>query len=304
MEKFDIHILGCGSATPSVRHFPSAQVVNIREKLFMIDCGEGAQMQMRRNRLNFSRVGHIFISHLHGDHCFGLIGLISTMSLLGRTSDLHIHAPKELFPALDVQLRTFCTGLEYKIEYHPVDTGVYARIYEDRSVAVYTIPLRHRIPCCGYLFREAPPLPHIRRDMIDYLKIPHYAIQSIKEGADWVTADGEVVPNERLTFPSYEPRSYAYCSDTRYSPSIVPYLKDVTLLFHEATFESGQIKRAEETHHSTAAQAATIARECGAGRLLIGHYSARYNSEDELLREARAVFPNTILSYENQVISL
>jgi ribonuclease Z len=270
----------------------------------MVDCGEGTQIQMRRSRLKFSRLGHIFISHLHGDHCFGLIGLISTLGLLGRTADLHIHAPKELKPLLDMQLQTFCTGIDYKVIFHVVDTTFHGIVYEDRSVTIYSIPLQHRIPCCGYLFREKAPLPHIRKDMIDYLHIPLYAIQDIKEGADWITPEGDVISNDRLVYPGEAARSYAYCSDTRYVPQLVSLLQNVDLLFHEATFGNDMQARAVETWHSTAQQAAMIARDCQAKQLLIGHFSARYDNESILLEEAKEVFPNTLLAHENLHLKL
>lgn len=296
--------MGCGSATPSVRHYPSAQVVNLREKLYMIDCGEGAQIQMRRSKLKFSRLGHIFISHIHGDHCFGLIGLISTLNLLGRTADLHIHAPKELEEVLNLQLSVFCHDMTYKVIFHPVNTLQHAVIFEDRSVTVHSIPLRHRIACCGYLFAEKPPLPHIRRDMIDFYNIPLYAINDIKNGADWVTPEGNVIPCRRLTEPAEPARSYAYCSDTVYQPQLAGLLKNVNLLYHEATFGEELLARANETFHTTARQAATLALNSGAHRLLIGHFSSRYEDETCLLNEAREVFPNTVLAHENLTVSV
>ena len=188
MEKFELTILGCGSALPTTRHFATSQVLNIREKLYMIDCGEGCQLQLRRAKLKFSRLNHVFISHLHGDHCFGLIGLISTFGLLGRTSTLFVHAPAAFEPVLQSQLDFFCKGLDFRVEFRPVDTTRHALIYEDRSVSVYTLPLRHRIECCGFLFKEKATLPHIRRDMIDFYRIPVCEINNIKNGKDWVFA--------------------------------------------------------------------------------------------------------------------
>lgn len=304
MEKFEVTILGCGSATPSLRHFPSSQVLNIREKLYMIDCGEGTQIQMRRNKLKFSHLGHIFISHIHGDHCFGLIGLISTFNLLGRTSELHIHAPEELKAILDHMLQTFCHEMTYKVVFHPIDTKEYNLIFEDRSVCVYSIPLRHRIACSGFLFKEKPTLPHIRRDMIDFYHIPLYAINDIKQGADWVTADGKIVPNNRLTKPAEKARSYAYCSDTIYIPELSQYLENIDLLYHEATFDKSLHARASETFHTTAEQAATLALNSHARQLVIGHYSSRYTTEEELLHEAKSIFPNSILAQENLKIAI
>lgn len=304
MEKFEVTILGCGSALPTTRHFASAQVVNLREKLFMIDCGEGAQMQLRRSRLKFSRLNHIFISHLHGDHCFGLMGLISTFGLLGRTAKLHIYAPAPLDQLLQPQLDYYCVGMDYQVEVHTIDTTRFAPVYEDRSVTVYTLPLRHRIACCGFLFREKPTLPHIIREKIDFYQVPEYAINQIKNGADWTTPDGEVIPNRYFTRPSEPARSYAYCSDTCYLPELQEHLKNVDLLFHEATFGKDLEKRAQETFHTTAEQAATLARDSQAGRLCIGHFSARYEDETPLLHEAREIFPNTILARENLTLKL
>ena len=304
MEPFRVHILGCGSALPTMRHFASSQVVEIRGKQFMIDCGEGTQIQLRRSRIRFTKIGHVFISHLHGDHCFGLIGMISTFGMLGRTAPLHIFAPAALESMLKAQMDMFCFGLEYRVEFHPVDTTQQAVIYEDRSLTVETIPLEHRVPCCGFLFREKQSLPHIRRDMIDFYQIPVSQINHIKAGADWTDAEGNIVPNHRLVSPADRPRSYAYCSDTRYMPNLHKQLKDVDLLYHEATYSEDSINRAEQYFHSTAAQAAQVARDAHVGRLLIGHYSARYEREEVLLEEARKVFPPTSLTDENQVFDV
>lgn len=270
----------------------------------MIDCGEGAQLQLRRARLRFTRLNHIFISHLHGDHCFGLPGLISTFGLLGRTAPLHLHAPRELKHFLDTVMELFGQNLGYEIELHTFDPTQHALIYEDRSLTVHSLPLRHRVPCCGFLFTEKPALPHILRDMIDFYHIPDFAIRSIKEGADWQMPDGTVVPNSRLTQPAAPARSYAYCSDTLFLPRILPYINKVNLLFHEATFAEEHAARARETFHSTALQAATMARDCQAGRLCIGHFSARYDDENVLLQEAQSLFPNTVLAHEGDVLTL
>lgn len=304
MEKFEVHILGCGSALPTTKHFASSQVVNIREKLFMIDCGEGAQLQLRKSKLKFTRLNHIFISHLHGDHCFGLMGLISTFSMLGRTADLHMHAPKELERLLLPHLQFFCKGIGYKVLFHTIDTQQQACIYEDRSVSVYSIPLQHRIPCCGFLFAEKPTPNHIRRDMIDFYQIPLYELNRIKNGADYQLPDGTCIPNSRLTTPSNLPRRYAYCSDTIYNRKIIEQIKGVDLLFHEATFAESESARAKETFHTTASQAAQIARDAQVKQLLIGHFSARYDEESVLLEEAQAIFPNTVSAKENLCLKL
>lgn len=304
MEKFEVHILGCGSALPTTRHFPTSQVVNIREKLFMIDCGEGAQMQLRRSRLKFSRLSHIFISHLHGDHCFGLIGLISTFALLGRTATLHIYAHPELERLMRPWLDFFCHGIDFDVEFHAIDTQKAEVIYEDRSVTVSTIPLKHRVPCCGFLFAEKRTPDHIIREMVDFYQVPVYELNRIKNGGDYITPEGELIPHNRLTTPSESPCRYAYCSDTTYLPENIPLLQGVDLLFHEATFGNDNEARARETYHTTARQAATLAREAQAKQLLIGHFSARYEDENTLLKEAKEVFPHTLLAKENMCINI
>lgn len=304
MEKFELHILGCGSALPTTRHFATAQVVNLRDKLFMIDCGEGAQMQLRKSRLKFSRLNHIFISHLHGDHCFGLLGLISTFGLLGRTAELHIHSPKGLEALFAPLLSFFCNGLGYKVIFHEFETKSPGVIYEDRSLTVTTIPLKHRIPCCGFLFAEKARPNHIIRDMVDFYRVPVYELNRIKNGEDYVTPEGEVIANARLTRPAEPPRKYAYCSDTIFRPAIAEQIKGVDLLFHEATFAQADQVRAKETYHTTAAQAAQIARDADVKKLVIGHFSARYEDESVLLKEAAEVFPDTILASETLCISL
>ena len=304
MEKFEVNILGCGSALPTTRHFASSQVVNIREKLFMVDCGEGAQLQLRRSKLKFSRLNHIFISHLHGDHCFGLMGLISTFGLLGRTATLHIYAHKELEKLLAPQLEFFCKGMSYSVEFHAIDPTKAAVIYDDRSVTISTIPLKHRIPTCGFLFQEKQTPNHIIRDMVDFYKIPVFELNRIKNGEDYVTPDGTVVPNHRLTTPSDPARSYAYCSDTICLKNIIPLIKGVNLLFHEGTFAQADAARAKETFHTTAMQAAEIARDAEVKQLLIGHFSARYEDESILLKEAQSIYPNTLLAKENLNITI
>ena len=304
MEKFDLHILGCGSALPTSRHFPTSQVLNVRDKLFMIDCGEGTQMQFRKARLKFSRLHHIFISHLHGDHCFGLPGLISTLGLLGRTAELHIHAPQGTEALLAPTLDFFCQTQRSTVCFHEFDDRRPTLIYDDRSLTVTTIPLRHRIPCCGFLFAEKPGLRHIVRDMIDFYSIPLYELNRIKNGADYQTPEGERIPNDRLTLPAAPPRRYAYCSDTLPLHSVANQVEGVDLLFHEATFANPDAPLARHTFHTTAAQAADLARKAHVKQLLIGHYSARYDDETLLLDEARNIFPATRLANELQCIAI
>lgn len=289
---------------PTLKHMPTSQVVELRDKQFMIDCGEGTQIQLRRSHIHFNRLHAVFISHLHGDHCFGLIGMISTFGLLGRTAPLHVYAPQELEVLLQAQMELFCKGLEFEVVFHAVDTTVMQVIYEDRSLTVSSIPLNHRVACCGFLFREKATLPHIRRDMIDYLEIPVSQINNIKNGAGWVKENGDVVPHEELVTPADPARSYAFCSDTKYMPRLAEMVKGVDLLYHESTYCNEQADRAKLYYHSTAEQAAMVAKAAGAGRLLLGHYSARYEDEQVMLNEARAVFPETYLTAENDVFEL
>ena len=302
MAEFNINILGCGSALPTTRHLATSQIVDLRDKLYMIDCGEGTQVQMRRMRVRFGRLAHIFISHLHGDHCFGLPGLISTLGMLGRTGELVVHGPKEVETYLRPVMDLFCWGMEFEVRFNPVDTRSHSLVMEDRSMSVYSIPLKHRIPTCGYLFAEKPKEAHIIREMTDFYQVPVRCMKDIKQGQDYVTPEGEVVPNSRLTRPAAPPKRYAFCSDTAYNRSIIPIIEGADLLYHEATFAECDLARAKETFHSTARQAAEIARDAHVKRLVIGHYSARYEDLSELHREAEAVFPGTILGNEGTVI--
>lgn len=304
MEPFIVHILGCGSALPTLKHNASSQVVEIREKYFMIDCGEGTQVQLRRSRLKFTKISAVFISHLHGDHCFGLIGMISTFGMLGRTAPLHIYAPTGFKHILDIQINFFCTGLEYDVICHEINTEEQTVIYEDRSLTVETIPLVHRVPCCGFLFKEKPQLPHIIRDVVDFYKVPVSQFNNIKNGADWIDNDGNVIPHSKLTKPAGAPRSYVYCSDTRYIPDLYEKVKGVNVMYHESTYLSDDEEMAKRYFHSTAAQAATVASDASVGTLVLGHYSARYDIEAKLLSEAEKIFTNTILSNEGMVINV
>ena len=278
--------------------------MEIRGKLFLVDCGEGTQVQLRRSRLRFTKISAVFITHLHGDHCFGLIGMLSTFGLLGRTARLAIYAPAALEDMLKQQMQLFCHDFDYEVDFHAVDTTRQQTVYEDRSLTVETIPLEHRMPCCGYLFREKPSLPHIRRDMIDFYQIPTSQINNIKAGADWTTPDGDVVKNERLVDAADPVRSYAYCSDTRYIPTLHRRITGVSTLYHESTYGEDNLLMAQKYYHSTARQAALVAREAGVGQLLLGHYSSRYEDEQVLLREAQEVFENTRLTDENAVFDV
>lgn len=304
MSSFDIHILGCGLATPTLNHHPTSQVLNIREKLFMVDCGEGTQLQMRKYKISFSRLSHIFISHLHGDHCFGLIGMISTFDLLGRTADIFIHAEPRLEKILQSQIDFFAPQLSFKVHFEPFNPAENSVIYEDRSLKVSTIPLVHRAPCAGFLFVEKTSSAHILPEMLEFYKVPVKNIAAIKAGEDYVTPTGEIVPNNRLTRPADLPKSYAYCSDTTYTETIIPLVENVDLLFHESTFMEEDAQKAIKRFHSTAKQAATIAKLAHVKELMLGHYSARYNNLEPLLKEASAVFPNVVLANEGLIKKL
>ncbi len=270
----------------------------------MLDCGEGTQIQLRRTKLRFTKIGAVFITHLHGDHCFGLMGILSTFGLLGRTARLSVYAPREMEEVFQVQKACFCQNLGYDVDFHAVDTNTHQVIYEDRSLTVESIPLEHRISCCGYLFREKATQPHIIRDVADFYQIPVSQFPHIKSGADWTTPDGEVVPNHRLTTPADAPRSYAYCSDTRYMPTLHRMIQGVTTLYHESTYADDNLQLAEKYYHSTARQAAMVARDAQVGQLLLGHFSQRYEDEQVLLREAQEVFENSQLCHENAVFDV
>lgn len=304
MADFYVNILGCGSALPTTRHYASSQVINMRDKLYMVDCGEGTQVQMRHLRVKFSRLCHIFISHLHGDHCFGLPGLISTLGMLGRKGDLFLYGPKGLEEYLSPILRQFCKELPFEVKFNTINTNEHALVMEDRSLRVYSIPLNHRIPACGFLFEEKPKEAHLIREMADFYQVPVKWLSRIKQGEDYVTPEGEVIPHSRLTRPADPPKRYAYCSDTAWYPKIIPIIKGVDLLYHEATFLEEDMPRARQTFHSTARQAAETARQAGAKKLVIGHFSARYQDTNLLKEEADKTFPGTILAQEGLVIQV
>ncbi len=298
MESMNVTILGCNSALPVIERFQTAQIVHFREKMFMIDCGEGTQIRMRQFKIKPTRLNHIFISHLHGDHVFGLIGLISSLGMVGRTADLVIHAHPDLEKMLQPQIDYYCAEMSYKVIFESIDPRKHVLIYEDRSLRVFSIPLKHRVPSCGFLFEEKEKPRHIIREMIDFYHIPLKEIPFIQQGADFITEDGTVIPNERLTRPATPPKRYAYCSDTAFSKRIIPWIEGVDLLYHEATFLHTDIVRAKATGHSSAQQAAEIARDAHVKQLIIGHYSARYDHIEDLLAEAQAIFSNTRLAFD------
>jgi ribonuclease Z len=304
MQNFELTILGCSSATPTSTRNPTAQLLNIADRFCLIDCGESTQIQLRKYKIKFQRINQIFISHLHGDHYLGLLGLLSSMHLLGRTSELHLYCPEELKEVIDVQLRVSQTYLKYTIVYHfhkYVDNEL---IFEDDKFTVKTVVLTHRIPCCGFIFTEKPLPSSITKETIEHYKIPLEQIHAIKNGADLVTPSGDIIANSKLVAAQPPVRSYAYCSDTAYDERIIEIIKDVTLLYHEATFMHDMLPRAVDTFHSTALQAATIAKKAQVAQLMIGHYSARYKDLQPLLEEAKTVFVNTVLAKEGETIVL
>lgn len=303
MADFKVNILGCGSATPSLRHMPSCQVVDHRDRLMMVDCGEGAQLAMRRMRLKYSRLNNIFISHLHGDHCLGLPGLLSTMALHDIEGTVTVHTFAEGAELFERIINFFCRERSYDLRFNIIKPER-AVIYEDKSLTVETFPLYHRVPCVGYIFREKPKLRHINREMVDFYKVPVAMMHSIKEGADFVLPDGTVVANERLTTPAEPAYSYAYCSDTVYNPLVAEAVKGVDVVYHEATYTDDDAEKARQRGHSTAGEAAKIALEAGAKKLIIGHYSKSYADESGHIADACRIFPATIAANEGLTIDI
>lgn len=297
-----LFILGSGSALPTKSNFPTSQIFELRDKQYMIDCGEGTQIRMRQMGLKINRLGHIFISHLHGDHCFGLIGLISSFGMLNRTAELYVHGPIGITKLFESHLAFFCENLPFQVIFEEFDTRKHDLIFEDRSVSVYSIPLKHRVPCSGFLFNEKALDRHINRAMIDFYQVPVAQLNLIKRGADYVTPDGDIILNERLTTAPDKTVSYAYCSDTAYHEKIIPLIQGVDLLYHEATFAESEKKRAKSTMHSTAIQAAIIAQKAQVAKLMIGHFSARYTNQNVLLEEAQSIFQPVILAEDMLVL--
>lgn len=298
MTNLTLNILGCGSATPSKRHLPACQVIEHNRELLMIDCGEGAQRSIMLQGLPFTRLRHIFISHLHGDHCLGLPGLLSTLSLhqMGGTLTVHTFAEgAEIFQKI---LDFFCRERSFNLEFNILDPTKRQVALDTKSLTVEAFPLRHRVPTVGFLLREKPKPRHIIADAVKFFNVPISQMKAIKDGADFITPDGQVIANNRLTRDADHSSSYAYCSDTMYYPELAETVRGVDLLYHEATYADDSLQKAAERFHSTASQAARIAQAAGAGQLLLGHYSKAYRDESQHLVEARAIFPNTLLAQE------
>ena len=302
---FTLNILGTASALPVLNRFPSAQVLDVRGRLFLIDCGEGAQMQIRKMRLSYLRIDNICLSHLHGDHIFGLFGLLSTMAMLGRTSHLNIFAPKGFAPILKFYLSNFADGLRFSIEHHPLSMREPETVWSSRSLEMLAFPLNHRIDSYGFLIREKVPMLNVDKAAIARYDLTVAEIAALKRGEDVVRQAGdEVIPNAEVVYRPYVPRSYAYCSDTAPFPELPEWVKGVSLLYHEATFPEELASMAEKTFHSTARQAAECAAAAGVGRLVIGHYSSRYADTAIFLQEASEVFPKTELARECMTVEV
>jgi len=301
---FDVTILGCGSASPTSYRNPSAQVVEVQDRTILIDCGEGTQVQIRKRKIRMQKINRILISHLHGDHYFGLIGLLSTFHLLGRENELHVYGPKDLENVIYTQLKASNTYLKYNLHFHYLNFKTKELLFEDARIQVHSFPMKHSIEVCGFLISEKAKPRKINRSAIDAFEVPVYQINAIKNGADYTMETGALVSNSKLTFNPTTSYSYAYCSDTAYFPEIVLSIKNVDLLYHEATFTKDLEKLAKQTKHSTAEQAALIAKQAEVKQLLIGHYSARYTNLDVLLDEAKTVFENTVLANDGLKISL
>ena len=297
-------ILGCYAATPRSLNNPTSQVLEIKNHLFLIDCGEGTQVQLRKSKIKFSRINHILISHLHGDHFFGLPGLISTFRLLGRTTELHVYGPKGIKEAITLFLKLGDSWTNYPLIFHELSSTGPEKIYEDKKVSVSTIPLEHRVYTNGFLFMEQLGERKLNVKAVAKYKIDKCYFQNIKDGKDIVLENNSVIPNALLTFDPPEPKSYAFCSDTAFSERIIPWIKNVDVLYHESTFLETEKKLAPKTRHATAKEAATIAKEANVGMLILGHFSTRYKSLDLFREEAKTIFTNVELADDGKEFDL
>jgi ribonuclease Z len=296
-------ILGCYAATPRTLTNPTSQVLEIKNHMFLIDCGEGTQVQLRKHKIRFSKINHIFISHLHGDHFFGLPGLVSTFRLLGRDAEMHIYGPKGIEEAINLLLKLGNSWTNYKLIFHELTSKESELIYEDEKVTVKTIPLNHRVYTNGFLFQEKLSSRTLDIEAAESYGIDTCYFQNIKNGRDITLDDGRVIPNDELTFDPPKPKSYAFCSDTAYKPDIVPLIKNVDVLYHESTFLETQAVLAPKTKHSTAKEAASIAKQANVGQLILGHYSTRYTSIELFKEEALEVFDKVLLADDGKVFN-
>lgn len=304
--RFELTILGSNSATPSFGRHLTAQVLGVRERLFLIDCGESTQFQLMRLGIKHQRIQQIFISHLHGDHIFGLIGLLMTWGLNQRVLPVAIYSPQPevLRQIIEVQTGATNTQLPFEVEYLFANSETSELVYENAFMTVHSIPLRHRVPTTGYLFREKEGLLRLRREQLLLHQVPLEWIERLKQGEDFIKLDGSVIPNADLTLPPPHPRSYAFCSDTMYHEPVIDLVRGVDMLYHEATFLHALLTNAEQTMHSTALQAATIAQAANVQKLLLGHFSARYDGLEELEAEAKTVFAETYLATDEKIFSV
>ena len=297
----NLTILGCYAATPRTITNPTSQVLEMQNRLFLIDCGEGTQVQLRKNKIKFSKINHIFISHLHGDHCYGLIGLVSTFMLLNRENELHIYGPKGIKEIIKLQLRLSNSWPTYKLTFHELTSTESEIIFEDNKVIVKTIPLKHRVYTNGFLFQEKVGERKLDINAVQEYEIDKCYYQNIKNGKDITLDDGRIIPNEKLSFDALPPKSYAFCSDTIFDESIVPLIQDVDVLYHESTFLDSEEHLSGKTMHSTAKQAALIALKANAKQLVLGHYSTRYPSIELFREEAQTVFQNVLLADDGKI---
>lgn len=298
-------VLGCHSATPRVNAHPTSQFLEIKNHHFLIDCGEGTQVQLRKYSIKFSKIKHIFISHLHGDHFFGLVGLISTFRLLNRETELHVYGPKGIKEVITLQLKLSNSWTHYPLLFHELSTNKPELIFEDATVEVHTIPLNHRVYTNGFLFKEKLGERKLNMNaVLQHAEIETCDYQNLKNGRDFVLKNGSILKNTSLTLNPTPPKSYAFCSDTVYFPEIIPQIKNVTCLYHETTFLKDKEKLAITTMHSTAEQAAEIAKEANVDQLIIGHYSGRYKNKEAFLKEATPIFKNTLLAEEGKVFTI
>jgi ribonuclease Z len=301
---FSVTILGSSSAIPTSKRNLTAHLVNHDERFFLIDCGEGTQIQLRRYKTKFARINHIFISHLHGDHIFGLFGLLSSLSMMGRKSTLYIYSDPRLIDLLTNHFNFFQETFNYKIEYKPFGTKKSQIIYDDGKLEVITIPLKHRIPCVGFQFKEKPKQRNIKKESIEYYNLGIKDIIAIKNGDDFYSQDGKLVKNEFLTTPPPLPKSYTYCTDTKALDSIIPFIENTDLLYHESTFLNEDYKTAKATYHSTTGQAAELARKAKVKKLVLGHFSSRYKDDSKFLKEAQDIFSNSIMAEDGLEIDV
>ena len=299
-----VTILGNSSAKPTAKGHPSAQVVNINEQLFLVDAGEGVQRQMARCGISPLKLRAVFISHLHGDHVFGLFPLLSTLGLYGRRTPLKIYAPRPFGEALEGFLRLFESNLPYTPEWVEVDTTKHQIIFENDTTEIWSLPLRHRVPTAGYLFRQKEPALNVTKYAIERYELDMHQIVAAKRGEDIELASGEIIANDMLTYRPYPPMSYAYCSDTNYSARLAKMCEGVDMLYHEATYDASMQKMAKLRGHSSTIDAAKVAKMAGAGKLLIGHFSSRYKELEPLLQECREIFPETYIAEEKQTFTI